>query len=330
MVVAPRAFKRQPQERGPKRIDAIDDIRDAELFLDDTSLFVLRVEPVERRGDALRLRRIGEQVARELPRCELVERQVVVEGGDHPVAVRPRRAKAVHLIAVCVGIPRQIEPLGRHPLTVARRLEQPVDHPLIRFRRRVLHERFNLIQRRRQSGEIERDAANQPFFACFRCERLQPTFFNRTQHKPVNAVHDARLILGTDARWLDTLHRCEGPMAFVLASLLDPLFEQRLLGGGQLLRVLGRRHRFIGISRTNASHEFTLRDIARHDGSMSVVNGPRTFGRVESQIGLPRLLVRAVTGPALVREDRTNIAIETNLARSRVGRDGFDSERDCR
>ena len=209
MVVAPRAFKRQPQERGPKRIDSIDDIRDAELFLNDAPLFVLRVESVERGGHALRLRRVGEQIARELPCGKLVERQVVVEGGDHPVAVRPRRTKAIHLIAVRVGIPRQIEPLGRHPLTVARRLEQPVDHPFIRLRRRVLHERFDFTRRRRQSGEIECDATNQPLLGCFRRERLQSAFLQRVQDESVDAVDDARLVAGTDTRWLDALHGSE-------------------------------------------------------------------------------------------------------------------------
>ena len=106
-------------------------------------------------------------------------------------------------------------------------------------------------------------------------------------------------------------------MALVLASLLDPLFEQRLLGGGQLLRMLGRRHRFIGIGRTNASDEFTLGDIARYDGGMSLVNRSRTFGRVESQASFSRLLVRSMTGPALVGQDWTDIAVEANLARSR-------------
>ena len=81
----------------------------------------------------MQLRRAGQEVAGELLDREPVERQVAVDGVDHPVAVGPHRPLGVDGVAVGIGITRLIEPVPTPPLTVVGRGEQPVHGPLIRI-----------------------------------------------------------------------------------------------------------------------------------------------------------------------------------------------------
>ncbi len=83
----------------------------------------------------------GQQVAGELLDREPVERQVAVVRVDHPVAPALHDARAVGLIAVGVGVPRGVEPAGRHPLAEARRAQQAVDHFLVGVRAGIVLER---------------------------------------------------------------------------------------------------------------------------------------------------------------------------------------------
>ena len=65
-------------------------------------------------------------------RHEPVERHVVVEGPDHEVAVAiGRLAVEVVLVAVAVGIARDVEPVAAPPLAVLRRREQAVDQAFV-------------------------------------------------------------------------------------------------------------------------------------------------------------------------------------------------------
>ena len=121
-------------------------------------LLVLRVQAVEGRREPLLARGVRQQVARELLGRETVEGFVAVERPDHPVAPGPHRAWAIHLVAVRVGVAREIEPVGRHPLAVARRGEQAVHHFFKRLARRVLLEGVQLRHRRRQAREVKRHA----------------------------------------------------------------------------------------------------------------------------------------------------------------------------
>ena len=92
---------------------------------------------------------------------ELVERQVAVEGGDHPVAPGPHGAGEVVLVAVGVGVAGAVEPVHRHALAVVRRREQPIDELLVGVGRRVGEEGVDLGERRRQAGQVEGHPADQ-------------------------------------------------------------------------------------------------------------------------------------------------------------------------
>ena len=55
---------------------------------------------------------LGQQVAGELLDRELVERHVVVQGFDDPIAIGPHLALAVDRVAVAVGIAGLVEPVA--------------------------------------------------------------------------------------------------------------------------------------------------------------------------------------------------------------------------
>ena len=103
------------------------DVLGAKLLLDAAALVGLPVQPVERGRDPLLARRVGQQIAGELPGEELVVGQVVVERADDPVAIRRHVALDVGLVAVRVGVAREVEPVHRHPLAVGRRGQVAVD-----------------------------------------------------------------------------------------------------------------------------------------------------------------------------------------------------------
>ena len=75
--------------------------------------FVRRdVAAIEAGGDLLIERGIRQQIAGKLLDREFVERQVAIEGPNHPIAIRPVLAVIVEVNAVRVGIAGRIEPVA--------------------------------------------------------------------------------------------------------------------------------------------------------------------------------------------------------------------------
>ena len=138
---------RQPEKRRAEGVDAVGDVLDAVLLRDDAAFLALHVIAVEGRREALFGRRVGQQVTGELPGDELVHRHVAVERLDHPVAPRRHLPHAVVLIAVRVGVPGDVEPVGRHALAERRRGQQAIDHLLERIGAAVGEEGIDLGDR---------------------------------------------------------------------------------------------------------------------------------------------------------------------------------------
>ena len=92
MIMAAGAFGGQAEQGGAGRADAVGDVFDAILLVDDAAFGVDDVITVEGRGQPLCVRRIRQQVAGELFGDELAEGGVMVEGLDDPVAPAPHRA----------------------------------------------------------------------------------------------------------------------------------------------------------------------------------------------------------------------------------------------
>ena len=106
-------------------------------------------------GDDRGGRRVVDLVAGELVRQELVVRHVRVERVDHPVAVAPGGGLlAVPLVAVRLRVADKVEPVPAPALAVVRRREQAVDEALPGVGALILLEGLDLLQGRRQPGQV--------------------------------------------------------------------------------------------------------------------------------------------------------------------------------
>ena len=107
----------------------------------------------------------GQQVAGQLLDRELVERLVVVEGVDHPVAVGPDLAVVVDVDAVRVGVAGGVEPVAAAMLAPVRRSQQLIDVLLVSASGDLGSRRREpgppRRPGRRQAGQVEADAAGQ-------------------------------------------------------------------------------------------------------------------------------------------------------------------------
>ena len=236
VVVAARAPQRQAEPDGGRRRDSIDRVFHQELRWHDPAFGVQAVVAVETGGDTLVQCCVGEHVTGDLLDRELIERHVVVVGIDHPVPPAPHAALAVGLVPVRVGIPGGVQPLHGHPLTVSGRLEQPVDHRLVRTGRVVAEEGVDLGHRRRQSGKVQGHTANQR-----RTVRLgrgaQAFSLEPRENEVVDRV--AHPIPARDRRERRTHRRDERPMTVPLRSLIDPPSDRLDLVVGEGLAIPG-------------------------------------------------------------------------------------------
>ena len=98
-------------------------------------------------ADRVSRRRPGMASPASCSRDEPVERHVVVERADDPVAIRPGIGpRRVHLVAVALGEAHDVEPVPPPALAVCGRGEQPIDELLVGVRRRSRDERVDLLR----------------------------------------------------------------------------------------------------------------------------------------------------------------------------------------
>ena len=119
------------QEHRARRRDPVGHRVEAELEGVDAALLVQHRVAVEAGRHAVVGRRVGEHVSRELLDDELVERHVGVERADDPVSIRPDAARAVLLVAVAVGVAREVHPAAGLAFGVVRGRQQLVDESLV-------------------------------------------------------------------------------------------------------------------------------------------------------------------------------------------------------
>ena len=262
VVVTAAALEREAEEGRPHRVDAVGDVFDAELLLDAPPFVGLAVQPVERRREALVARRARYEVARDLLHDEPVPAEVAVEGADDPVA--PGRHVAVHvrLIAVGVGVAGQVEPTACHPLAVAGRSQEPVHDALVAAGRAVAEEGVDLVQARREPGQVQAEPANQGFARSLRL-RTQSLALEPGQDEVVDPA--PRPVSLLDRGRLRGSHRNETPVRPVLGASLDPAADERdlVLRHGEVTP--GRRHPHGRIGRSQPAQDFAARSITRLD-----------------------------------------------------------------
>ena len=100
MVVAARATERQPEENRRGRLHAVHHCLNPVLLIDHAALALNGVITVKPGGHFLRKRRTGQKIPGQLLSGKLIERHVVVERSDHPVAPRPHHAAPIEAVPV--------------------------------------------------------------------------------------------------------------------------------------------------------------------------------------------------------------------------------------
>ena len=312
VVVALPARHRQPEERRRGRLHAIGDVHDLILLGDRAALVVQHVVAVEPGGDQLVGARVRQEVAGEHLDDHLVVRLVPVQRLDQPVAPQPHRPRRVAVIAVRVRVARRVEPRQRHALAVTRRREQAVDRALVRALGVVGQERVELLQGRRDAGQVERRAAQQGLGRCVGSRR-EPLGLQPREHVPVEVVARPRPV--GDVRGRRGVGGHERPMLLPLGPLLDPALEGVEFLVGQRRTEVRRRHAVALELRGDAMPELRRLDVAAHDRGVSAEVGERLLLQVETQAGFARLRVGAVAREAAVREDRPHLAREVDRRR---------------
>ena len=237
-------------------------------------------------------------------------RRLRLKARDHPVAPRPHLAHAVVLVAVRIGVARDVEPVGGHALAVGRRRQQAIDDALVGVGGAVGEERVDLGRRRRQAGQVEGHAP-QPGLARRLGRRLPALRLERGQHEPIDlaACPAAR----GDRRQRRRGGRDERPVRLPLGALFDPADQRRLLDLVEREVRIGRRHHHLGVGAGDAADQLALGRAARHDGAMArLQRRQRRCLHVEPQPALALPVVRTVALEAAVREERLDVEVEVD------------------
>ena len=308
VVVAAAALERQAEEGGPEGRDTVVDVIDAILLLNASPLRLLLMEPIEGGGEDLLVAGIGEEIPGELPGDEIVPGEIAVKGPDHPVAPPPHRSIAIDLEAVAIGVARQIEPVGRHPLAVARALKEPIEEFFIRLGAVVADKRRHLFRGRRQPCDIKRrptDERNPIGLGLRRDAALR---------KPL--PHDSvdRMNRRQSLRQHRNFERLKRPVGLVFGAGADPAFQELDLLRREPAELRGRRrHDDVGIIGNNPRDHFARRRIAWHDrlGPTGRL-GRRALGAIQPQPSLTVTTVGPVALKAGVGKDRPDVAIKRN------------------
>ena len=304
VCVTLRATDGEPEPHGAGGVDAVHRRLDAKLLRVGTALLVDQRVAVEGAGDELRLLRVGQEVAGDLLGGEPVERQVVVERLDHPIAVRPHLPFAVDRITVRVRVARTVEPVPPPALAVVVASEQPVDALFVGLRTRVRNEGGDLLGRRQQAGQVEVGAADERRAIGAR-RRLDAFAGEAPAHQSVDRV---RVWILPDS---GVFHRLECPVALVFGSLGDPAPHQRRLALAEAWFLRFRwRHALIGVAAEHAREQLAVIGLAGDDRRVAAEIGERTLAGIEPQLGLALFRIGAVAEKTAIGKDRTDVAIE--------------------
>ncbi len=316
MIVATGATQRQPQERGAGRADPVDHGLDTKLLLVGAAFLIDHRVAKEPSGDELVRRGRRQHVAGHLFDCELVERQVAIQGVDDPVAIFPDRAGTVDRVAVGVGVVGQVEPIAPPAFAVVRRGQQPIDQPLVSIAAGVGQKRVHFFRAGRQPQQVEAQSPDERGPGGLG-RRLQVGRFQPGEHKSIDRVaHPGPVLHG---RRIDRGQRLERPMIARAprrqrravrrrpGSLVDPTDKR-----GDFLRVqprlLGRHCRHFFVIATDGLDQQALGTLARHDRRAAVAPLHPRVAPVEPQARL--LSVGAVALEAAGFENRCDVTDE--------------------
>src|SRR5205814_9054363 len=149
------------QENRRRRVDTVHHRLNAELLRVNATFLIDLGVAMETSGNLLPDGRLRKQIAGELPDGKLVERQVLIERADYPVAVLPNRTRRVDGIAVRVRVTGRVQPPSAPAFAVMGRGQQLVHQPLVSVRTQVVDELVRFLRPRRKAQQIEAQPPNQ-------------------------------------------------------------------------------------------------------------------------------------------------------------------------
>ncbi len=105
--------------------------------------------------------RIRQHVARQRPGHEFVVSEVFVEGVNQPVPPRPLGADVVVLVAVRIGVARNVQPVQGHFFAVGRLLQHLIHDFGVSLLAIISQKLVLQFQRRHQARQVQRNALEQ-------------------------------------------------------------------------------------------------------------------------------------------------------------------------
>ena len=243
VVVATGALDGHREERGARGVDHVFKTF-IFIFLRVVRLVVPGSQSQEAGGDQRVVGTVGKFVAGELFEDEPVERQVVVEGADDPVAILPReRLGLVAFVARGLGVARDVEPVTSPALAELGRGEEFVDELFVGIGIRVIVERVNRFGAWRDADEVNRHAANQSPLVGLG-GGLPAFFVELATNQDINGIRVGdfglpdrlkRPPIASGAGLACRLEAIETPPAWPGRALTDPIAEARDFGVGEFL-----------------------------------------------------------------------------------------------
>ena len=199
-----------------------------------------------------------------------------------------------------VRIPRHIQPVIRHLLSIRRRCQQTIHHRLLssyRIHLARLRKRVQLLQHRRQSRQIQRHPP-QPHLRPSLLSRTHSLRPHRLDHKRIQTRPLPRRVFPHHLRFFRPHHRRKGPMPLINRPLFHPSTNQFHLFRLQRITLVRWRHHFLRILRHQPIQQRRFLNLTRHHH----LRMQQAFLRVQSQIRLPRLRIRPMTRPTMLRQ----------------------------
>ena len=220
------------------------------------------------------------------------------------------------LIPICVSVASLIEPGACLALAIMTRCKKSIDQPFVCIGVLIILECFDLSRRRRQTNQVEADAANQGSTVSL-CRRAQTLTFQAGQHKAINRVPSP--VHFPHRRCRNT--RWEGirPVPRPRCPLCNPPAQQFNLPGNRPFLEFRWRHPLIGIIGRDPRDQLTLLDLSGYDHRIARAVAKCILLAIQPQVSLPCLRVRPVARVTEFRENRSDLAIEVDTTFSPCG-----------
>lgn len=307
---------------GEGRVDAVHHGGDAKLLVAGAAFVLRHRVAVKGRGDELVLAWLGQQVPGDLFDSELVEGKVAIERLQQPVPVSPNFARLVAGVTRTVRITGQVQP-ERGPMLPEGGLGQQGGHiAFIGIGPLVGDKGLDFVPVRRQADEVEGEPASQG--AAIRLGGgAQAFLLESRQDKVIDRPKGPGRI--RHRRQCQCLRRLIGPMPLIVGPLGNPSPDPLDLLGAKTRALPRRRHHLVLILTEEPMEHLAGLRLSGHDRRMTAQVRRGALKGVEAKAGLALLLVRAMAGNAMIRDQGTNVPIEIEARLSGHGRRGRES-----